>query len=179
MTETQNFVAASVRDFDAHENTPNTRSGMKSVYDQLREDLSTPPVFTEYASIKIPGKPAVALKVSTKLSLKRLEIIRNMATDKKAKPARFDMAEFNAGLIVAQTECLQFNGQDAEKDGTYVDFKHPDIHQSLNAMDDRGAVRALIPRDSDLLDIGQQILDACGYGDDEDEESDPLDYENV
>jgi hypothetical protein len=177
----QTFTAASINNMDdpyADEERPVTRSGMKSVYDQLREDLSAPPVFTEYEVIKVPGKPRIALKISTRLSLKRLEVLRKLAVDKKTK--QFDMAEFNASLVVAQTECLQFDGKDSVVDGELVNFKHPGIHESLGALDDRGAVRALIPRDADILDIGQKILVACGYGDGEDEDDvDPLDYENA
>lgn len=173
------FVAPSLVDLD-DETKPNSRSGMKTIYDSLRDELSTPPTFVDHEIIKVPGKPKIALKVSTRLSLKRLEVLRSIATDKKTK--KFDLSEFNASLIVAQTTCLQFNGRDAVVDDELVDFKHPGIHESLGALDDRGAVRALIPRDADLLDIGQQILDACGYGEkDEDDEDagDPLDYESV
>jgi hypothetical protein len=180
MSETS-FVSPRLRDEDETNETPvSTPSGMSSIYDALREELSTPPVFEEYETIPVPGKPRLALKVSTKMSLKRLEILRKRAVDKKSKS--FDLARFSADLIVAQTACVQLDGEDGTtKDGDLLDFKHPELHEMVGAMEDRGAVVALIPRDADLVSIGQDILSACGYGetDEEDEDNDPLDYENA
>lgn len=158
---------------ESFEPAPTTRSGQKSIYDQLRDELSAPPTFASSAEVKVPGKPRITLKVSTRLPLAKLNILRKRATDKKTK--EIDIAEFNADIIVTQTECLMFDGKESVIDGELVDFKHPGIHDSLNAMDDRGAVRAMIPRDADLLKVGEAILDACGYGSNEDDDTDPLD----
>lgn len=151
---------------------PTTRSGQMSIYDQLREELSTPPTFAKTAEIKVPGKPRISLKINTSLPLAKLNLMRKRATDKKSQ--EIDIADFNAAIVVAQTQCLMFDGKDSIVDGEYVDFKHPGIHDSLNAIDDRGAVRAMIPRDADLIKVGEEILEACGWGAQDDDE-DPLD----
>lgn len=150
--------------------------GRKTLLASLKEELSIPPVFDEFATIKIPGKPKITLKISTKLPLSRLTAIRKKHTNKKT--GEVDIAEMNITLISALTECLQFDGEDVLDDaGNYIDFHHPEMREEANALDVAGTVRYLIPRDPDLLSIGAEILDACGYGEQEndDEELDPLD----
>ena len=149
----------------------------KSVFDNLLDEVSAPANVESEKIIKVPGRDRITLKINTKLPLQRLTTMRKIATTNK-KTGEMDIALLNTALVVAQTECLQYDGQDAvnRETGELVDFKDPELQSSLRVIEARAAVQALIPRDADLLRVGGEILDACGYGEEE-EDDDPLDFD--
>ena len=160
------------------ETKPTTSSGMGSVYDQLRQELGKPAVSEKTFTKKIPLRPSVELKFSTDLPLEKLDRWRQAARKKKNRD-EVDIRFFNQLVIASQCVGIIFNGEEAtDEAGKALTFRHQGLIDSLNALDVYGAVTELIGRDSDILKIGDEVLSAAGYDDEddmEDDETDPLD----
>lgn len=151
---------------------PTTKSGLVSVYDQLRSELSKPATTSKSLTLKIPARPGIEVKFDTNLPLEKLDRWRTAAARKNRK-GEIDVLYFNRIILVSQCVGIIFNGEEVRNEqGEALTFRSQDFIESLNALDHYGAVQALYDRDADILRAGSEVLEAAGYGD-EDEDAEP------
>jgi hypothetical protein len=153
------------------------KSGFPTVYDKLRAELSQPAkVELEKVIPAGKGRPGWGLRVNLDLDLEKLDRWRISARKSKGKEA-LDMQRYNSLVIASQTLCLVYDGEDFEdQEGNRLNFASQEVIEMLKAYDVHGAIKNFFARDADILKIGGEILEACGYIEDEDED-DPLESE--
>ena len=156
--------------------TSNTKSksGLGTVYDQFRAELSKPSNVQKEVILKVPSRDNIKVKFSTDLSLEQLTRWRTKARRNK-KNEDIDLVLFNEMLIVSQCRGIVFNDQEVfDENEDPITFNTRGFQESLNALDLYGAVKSLYDRDADILRTGDEILEAAGYGDADLEDADPL-----
>jgi hypothetical protein len=166
---------ASYDDTDYQTPKPTTRSGLPSVYDQLRKELSRPTDVPKHVILKVPARPNISVKYKTDVALEQLDRWR-VAARKNKKRDTLDVREFNSLILVSQCVGILFDGEEVEdENGDAITFRTQEFIESLGALEAKGAIKALYDRDADILRAGAEILKAAGYDDEEDDEEDPLD----
>jgi hypothetical protein len=157
------------------------KTKLPTVYDTMRSALSKPAVVDPTKNIKVgPTRPGFSLKISTDLPLEKLDRWRIAARKTKGKEA-LDMRRYNSMVIGSQTVCLVYEGEDfLDDEGNPQNFMSAAVHEMLGAFEYEGAIKNFFERDADIIKMGSEILEACGYLDNDDEdEEDPLDSEAV
>lgn len=156
---------------------PTTRSGLSSVYDQVRAELSKPVNVAETYTLKVRGRD-LSLRVKSDLPLEQLEKWRK-ASAKRRGSDQADTIQLSTYVIAGQTKCLIVDGVDATDDhGDFLSFRHKDVQEALGALDYAGAVKNFCGTDAEILRLSGEILEKCGYGeydeDDLEDGEDPL-----
>lgn len=164
---------------DKYSEDKTTRSGMPSILSSIRSELEKPVDFEPNFVYTVKGRP-LALRISNDLPLKKLNRWRIAATNKKN--GAIDQLLFSRLLIAGQTECFVSDGVDAVENGEWLNFRHKDVIEWLDALDYHAAIDKFFGRDAEVIRCGNEILEKTGYGDDEDfgvdeddDNSDPLD----
>lgn len=151
-----------------------SKSGLGTIYDQFRAELSKPSNVQKEVILKVPSRDGIKVKFSTDLSLEQLTRWRTRAKKNK-KNEDIDLVLFNEMLIVSQCKGIIFNDEEVfDEDDDPITFNTRGFQDSLNALDIYGAVKSLYDRDADILRTGDEILEAAGYGDADLEDGDPL-----
>jgi hypothetical protein len=159
-------------EFDTPPVSNPTKSGLTSVYDQFRAELSKPVDVEPTFVFKAKGRP-LGVRFSTDLPIEKLNKWRKIAT-KRSSGNIADGYELSLLLIAGQAQCfVTADGKDVTDDnGEWVNFRHQDVIESLGAIDYRAAILKFLGRDGEVIRAGGEILDKCGYGDEEEEDSD-------
>lgn len=143
-----------------------TRSGLPSVFATLRAELEKPIGLEEDFVYKVRGRE-IDLRISADLPVRKLNRWRVASTNKKN--GLVDQLMFSRLIIVGQTKCLVINGENCtDDDGTWLNFSHKDVIDSLDALDYHAAVDKFFGRDAEVIRCGNEILEKAGYGEDED-----------
>ena len=165
-----------ILDEKAQENK--TRSGLPSIFTTLRAELEKPVDLVPDFIYPVRGRE-ISLRISTDLPLKKLNRWRVAATNRKN--GMVDQLLFSRLLIAGLTQCFVISGEDAIMDGEWLNFRHKDVIDSLDALDYHAAIDKFFARDAEVIRCGNEILEKSGYGDevdldvdDESGDTDPL-----
>lgn len=151
---------------------------LPTVYDRMRAELAKPAVVEKTKVIKVgPTRPGFAIKFSTDLPLEKLDTWRIRARKVRGKEA-IDVRHYNSLVIGSQCVGIIYEGEEVFDDNNEpLTFHSESFIESVGAFEFAGAIKSFFVRDADIIKIGAEVLEACGYTDDEDDE-DPLDSEN-
>ena len=143
-----------------------TRSGLPSVFATLRSELEKPVGLEKDFIYKVRGRD-IDLRIATDLPVRMLNRWRVAASNKKNGVV--DQLLFSRLIIAGQTQCFVINGEDGvDDDGVWLNFRHKDVIDSLDALDYHAAIDKFFGRDAEVIRCGNEILEKAGYGDDED-----------
>ena len=157
---------------------PTTRTGLQSVYDQFRAELSKPVDSAPTFVYKTKSRP-IGVRFSTDLPLEKLERWRKVAAKRSKNDA--DVLQLAYLVIAGQAQCFVMNGEDVtDNNGEAPVFRSKDVQESLGVLDYQGAIHKFYgSSDPEVLRASGEILEKCGWGDDEDfdeeDDEDPLD----
>lgn len=144
-----------------------------TVYNLLRTELSKPSAAKKEIILRVPARENIKVKYSTEISLDQLDRWR-LKSRKNPKREEIDTLQFNYYILSSQCVNLVFNDEDAvDEDGKPLNFQSAAFVDLVGALETNGAIRTFYDRDADILRTASDILEAAGYGDDDDE--DPLD----
>jgi hypothetical protein len=161
-------------DLDLDLDVPATKTTkLPTVLEQLRSELGKPSNAVKEVTLKVPSRDNLSVRFNTDLSLEQLDKWR-IAARKNPKRDEIDILQFNLIVIVSQAKAIIFNGEVArDEDEKELNFRSQELIEMLGALDAKGAVKVLYDRDADILKIGNEILEAAGYGEEVDD-TDPL-----
>jgi len=153
-----------------------SKKNFSTVYDQFRSELGKPVTVEKEIVKPVPARKAIKVKFSTEIDLDQINRWRTKSK-KSRKSDEIDLVLFNEMVIASQCRGFIIDGKDVyDENEDTVTFSTQGFMDSLNALTVYGAIKELYVRDSDILRVGDEILEAAGYGEsDFEDETDPLD----
>ena len=167
----------SSRVYDDGLDTETTKTQAPStIYSQFRAELNKPITVEKEVTLKVPARETIKIRYSTDIDLDQITRWRVKAKKSK-RTEEIDLVLFNQMVITSQCRAIIFDGTEVvDESDRLITFNTDGFQESLNAIGPYGAVKELFVRDADILRVGDEILEAAGYGStDLDEDTDPLD----
>src|SRR5687767_6451145 len=118
-------------DYETPAPKPTTRSGLPSVYDQLRKELARPTDVPKHIVLKVTARPNISVKYKTDVALEQLDRWRITARKNKKRDT-LDVREFNSLIIISQCVGILFDGEEVEdENGDPITFRSKEFIESL------------------------------------------------
>lgn len=143
------------------DSTPTLLDGLR---DELKQEVRNEPV-----TIVVPGRPSIALTCDTNLDSRTIQSWRKRCIDKKM-PDNFDGLKF--GCIVIANTCIgiSYKGVPVDRaDGRPMTFRDEALLDMLGSQQTVvDAVRWLFGVDAHIFQAAEDIFQAAGFNNDED-----------
>lgn len=161
-----------------------TETGLPSVYDNMRADLTKPIDLPKDVTIPVKGRAGFAVKFDVDIPLEKLHRWQKASRKKPNDPtSELNTLFFHQTVIQETCLALVYKGEDVfNKQDERVTFKDDGFQDQFGAMDARAAIKSFYARDPYILSVSADILVAAGYAQDDtsgfrdgDDPEDPLD----
>lgn len=141
-----------------------------SVLDELRDEVSNE-VDTPNVIKVVPMRPNVELIFSTNMEFDILRRFTRSATNMKTREQ--DTLKVAIAVISHLNVGIRIKGNDVhDESGSAMTIASREFRAMMGAANTQETIKRLFGKEGHIMTMGQELTEACGYGDDE--ASDPL-----
>jgi hypothetical protein len=156
------------RAFDAGDDHDDV--GSASILDDLRAELATKLDEEETVTLEVIGREGYAVRFSSVIDHTAFQMWRRKCL---SRGTDFDDLRFSAMVLGNQCRAIVRRGEDVYTSGEPLTFASKALHDLVDAVDTRNAIRRFYGRDSHVIATGKKVLEAAGYDREAEEAPDP------
>ena len=160
---------------DADVETEVSEVNAMDVYAAFREEIQKKPDVEPHIVLGVRGRELFSIEFRVdNITIDKINVWR-LSSRKKGRQGKtvFDPRSMALSVILDQTVAILFRGERILDDnGAPYTFRTKEVMDLLKSVDPRNAIATMFATDADILNAQNQILEAAGYGEDDDE--DPL-----
>lgn len=125
-------------------------------------------VMKEPVDVRVPARPNFIFTFDTNFDFSRLQHWRKQATRRqRGKADDFDLVKFGCIVLAATNTGMVYKGSVME-----YSLTSPELWEMFGANSYFECIKKVWGTDADLIRAGNEVIEAAGYGDEEEEQDD-------